>query len=103
MSSPPADENAVRQLIENARDPLNSLRHLHDAIEVVTAEEVQRNLRAYVMGTREPLDTLDDLRVATESVTKKEVRHARKIGAPWTDIAKRLGLARPTTITRYGH
>lgn len=93
----------MRQLIGDARDPLNSLRQLHDAIEVVTAEEMQHNLRAYVMDTREPLDTLDDLRVATESVTKKEVRRARKIGALWTDIAKRLGLTRPTAVNRYGH
>ena len=103
MSSSPAAESTVREYLDNARDPLNSLRYLRDAIDVVTAEEVQRAVRHYVANSREPLDSLDDLRVATETVTTKEVRRARKTGTPWTAIAKRLGLTRPTAVTRYGH
>lgn len=102
MSSSPAAESTVREYLDNARDPLNSLRYLRDAIDVVTAEEVQRAVRHYVTNSREPLDSLDDLRVATEIVTKEEVQRARKIGALWTDIAKRLGLTRPTAAARYG-
>lgn len=69
MSSTPTAENAVREYLDSTRDPLDSLRELREAIEIVAAEEVQR---------------------------------ARNLGAPWTIISKRLGIARPTAVTRYG-
>lgn len=70
MSSTPTAENAVREYVASSREPLDSLRELREAIEIVAAEEVQR---------------------------------ARNLGAPWTIISKRLGIARPTAVARYGH
>lgn len=69
MSSTPTAEDAVRAYLDSTRDPLDSLRELREAIDVVAVEEVQR---------------------------------ARNLGAPWTVISKRLGVARGTAVARYG-
>ena len=70
MSSTSNAENAVRTYLDSTRDPLNSLRELREAIDVIAAEEVQR---------------------------------ARNLGAPWTVISKRLGIARQTAVIHYGN
>lgn len=69
MSSTPTAEDAVRAYLDSTRDPLNSLRELREAIDVIAEEEVQR---------------------------------ARNLGAPWTVISKRLGIARQTAVIHYG-
>lgn len=63
-------ENAVREYLDATGDPLDSLRELREAIDVIAAEEVQR---------------------------------ARNLGAPWTVISQRLGIARGTAVSRYGN
>lgn len=63
-------EEAVREYLDTTCDPLNSLRELREAIDVIATEEVQR---------------------------------ARNLGAPWTVISQRLGIARGTAVSRYGH
>lgn len=62
-------EDAVREYLDTTGDPLDSLRELREAIDVIAAEEVQR---------------------------------ARNLGAPWTVISQRLGIARGTAVSRYG-
>lgn len=68
MSSTTTAEDAVRAYLDSTRDPLNSLRELREAIDVIAEEEVQR---------------------------------ARNLGAPWTVISKRLGIARQTAVIHY--
>lgn len=59
-------------------------------------------LRAYIDSTREPFGSLLELREAIDTLTEEEVERARNLGAPWTEIAKRLRITRQTAVARYG-
>lgn len=63
-----------------------------------TAEDA---VREYLDITCDPLDSLRELREAIDVITIDEVQRARNLGAPWTVIAERLGISRPTAVARY--
>lgn len=59
-------------------------------------------VRAYLDSTRDPLNSLRELREAIDAIAEEEVQRARNLGAPWTVISKRLGIARQTAVIHYG-
>ena len=67
-----------------------------------TSSDAHNTVREYVEKSRDPLGSLRELREAIEIVAAEEVQRARNLGAPWTIISKRLGIARPTAVARYG-
>lgn len=62
----------------------------------------KETLHRFVASSREPFDSLLELRKAIDVVTEEEVERARNLGAPWTEIAKRLRITRQTAVARYG-
>lgn len=65
----------------------------------LTAEDA---VREYLDTTGNPLDSLRELREAIDVIAAEEVQRARNLGAPWTVISQRLGIARGTAVSRYG-
>lgn len=69
---------------------------------IMSLSSAEEAVREYLDTTCDPLDSLRELREAIDVIAAEEVQRARNLGAPWTVISQRLGIARGTAVSRYG-